>query len=188
VLNFEIASMTVYERAFVFLVFLREWFDFKNSPFNFEQIAACFKLFGVQFDGDKLYEEFASLQEIPTALNEEENRTDLNWLIFLTQCYSLELLKLLKYVLIKPISDVAVEHLFSSFLNDVKAEICSRVNFKKFCSEFAEWVTTQRLILEAASSDKENSFFWIYYQFFLEQLFPRQFFPVSFSRRQFFPG
>jgi hypothetical protein len=26
---------------------------------NFEQIAACFKLLGVQFDADKLYEEIA---------------------------------------------------------------------------------------------------------------------------------
>jgi hypothetical protein len=55
------------------LIYLREWFDFMNSPFkkfaclslqkevNFDPIIACFKLLGVQFDGDKLYEEFASL-------------------------------------------------------------------------------------------------------------------------------
>jgi hypothetical protein len=61
--KFEIAAMKVYERA---IVYLRKWFDLKNSPFktfkclslqmevNFKQIVACFKLLGRQFDGDKL--------------------------------------------------------------------------------------------------------------------------------------
>jgi hypothetical protein len=38
-------------------------------------------------------------------------------------------------------------------MNVVKAEICCRVNLKKSCSEFAEWVKKQRSTLEAASSD-----------------------------------
>jgi hypothetical protein len=58
--KFEIAAMKAYERA---LFRLKKWFDFKNSSIktfkrlilqkemNFEQIVACFKLLGVQFDG-----------------------------------------------------------------------------------------------------------------------------------------
>jgi hypothetical protein len=40
-------------------------------------------------------------------------------------------------------------------MNVVKAHSCCKVNFKKSCSEFAEWVKKQRSTLEAASSDKK---------------------------------
>jgi hypothetical protein len=55
------------------------------------------KLLGVQFDGDKLYEEFATLQKIRATLNEEQNRKDLKWIHFFKQCRSPELSKLLKH-------------------------------------------------------------------------------------------
>jgi hypothetical protein len=70
-------------------------FELAEGEVNFEHIVACFKLLGAQFDGDKLYEEFASLRKIRTALNEEENRTDLKWVHFFKQCHRPELLKLL---------------------------------------------------------------------------------------------
>jgi hypothetical protein len=50
--------------------YLKEWFDFKNSPFRTfsglslqeDQLVACFKKLEVAFDGDQMYEEFATLR------------------------------------------------------------------------------------------------------------------------------
>jgi hypothetical protein len=65
------AAIKIYERA---LSYLKECFDFKNSPFRtfsclslqkevtFDQLVACFKKLEVTFDGDQLYEEFAPLR------------------------------------------------------------------------------------------------------------------------------
>jgi hypothetical protein len=69
--SFEGAAIKIYERA---LSYLKEWFDFKNSPFRtssclslqeevtFDQLVASFKKLKAAFDGNQLYEEFATLR------------------------------------------------------------------------------------------------------------------------------
>jgi hypothetical protein len=130
---------------------------------TFEQLVASFKKLKVAFDGNQLYDEFATLRRVRPVLNEAENRSDLKWVNFFETYDSPQLLKLVKYVFSIPISTAAVERLFSIMLNlwtnernrlsmeVVKAEICCRIHFKKSCLEFAEWIKNQQSILVAAS-------------------------------------
>lgn len=176
--KFKKQALDVYQRS---LDYLQKWFSFENSPLKFfanlsvheqsnlESYKSCFDLLGIDVDTDKLFDELIKLDDVMKKIPQELGVYE-RWRKFFNIVESPQLYKLICSVFSIPISNAEVERLFSIMNNLwgddrnklriqlVKAEICTRVNIKMKCAEFAKFIKSEKSLLAHVKSTEKYSF------------------------------
>jgi hAT family C-terminal dimerisation region len=174
-LEFYEAANLAYQRA---IDYLSKWFDYENSIFKklsifdltnqkieYESLLDVSEELGIEINADKLFEECHDLNQILSKITiDKELTNDQAWCKILKNINSPNIFKIIEVVLVIPIGNDFVERLFSIMKNlwwdernrlsveQVKAEICTKVNFSMSCESFYEYVKTNVPLIKAAKS------------------------------------
>ncbi|XP_073206492.1 uncharacterized protein [Lepidochelys kempii] len=171
------------QRAYTRMVqYLEKWFDFSENsfyklcaplnldrPLELDELCALTTSLGIQVDGDELFTEMCTLNDVlPTLKNltnsaestlrrqsQEPHNVSEVWVEFFKRCEAPNLLKIVQHVLATPPSNTFVEGIFRVMKNlrtdkrnrlqvDVaKAKLFVHFNYQMTCAEFAGFLKTE---------------------------------------------
>ncbi|KAG6922670.1 zinc finger imprinted 3, partial [Chelydra serpentina] len=171
------------QRAYTRMVqYLEKWFDFSENsfyklcaplnmdrPLELDELCALATNLDIQVDGDELFTEMCTLNDVLPTLKSSTNDAELTlcrqqqehhnvsevWVEFFKCCEAPNLLTIVQHVLAIPPSNRFVERIFSVMKNlwtdernqlqvdMAKAELFVHFNYKMTCAEFAGFLKTE---------------------------------------------
>nr|XP_005315155.2 zinc finger protein 736-like isoform X1 [Chrysemys picta bellii] len=190
-------AQQVYTRM---LQYLEKWFDFSensfymlcaplslNGPLELDKLCALTTNLDIQVDGDELFTEMCTLNDVLPTLKRLTNDTELTlcqeqqehhhqinvsevWVEFFKHSEAPSLLKIVQHVLAIPPGNAFVEHIFSVMKNLwtdernqlkvdlVKAELFVHFNYKMTCAKFAGFLKTEAAKELVVAARKEQKY------------------------------
>ncbi|XP_039356465.1 uncharacterized protein LOC120382989 isoform X2 [Mauremys reevesii] len=190
-------AQQVYTRM---LQYLEKWFDFSENsfymlcaplnldrPLELDKLCALTTNLGIQVDGDELFTEMCTLNDVLPTLKSLTNDAELTlfqeqqehhhrisvsevWVEFFKHWEAPNLLKIVQHVLAIPPSNAFVERIFSVMKNLwtnernelqvdlVKAELFVHFNYKMTCAEFAGFLKTEAAKELVVAARKEQKY------------------------------
>jgi hypothetical protein len=177
---FESSALKCYERG---LKYIEEWFCYENNIFQmfevlnlnskvkWEEMVEIAEKFTINLDKDMLFDEIIGLNEF---LERSKFGIEVHfmekWSQFLNSCSIPNIELILEFVFSIYSSNAYIERVFSIMNNlcskdrnklltqNLKAEICVKVNFDLRCSQFHDFVKNNDNILKAAKSNTKYTF------------------------------
>ena len=178
--KFKCEALAVYRRA---IDYLQKWFKFDNSPYrHFSALSIHSASKPPTLDDileiwmqtplkekappDSLHDEVKALEEVYESVRAAGSTVD-GWCKFFQKEHAPYLLELVQYVLSIPVSNAAIERVFSVMANlwsdernrltveSVRSELMIFFNLSYSCQEFKDIVSKNRRLINAARSDSK---------------------------------
>lgn len=165
--------------------YLIKWYNFDDKPFqlfaifNLNEDAFCFEAvikvvqrLQIELNEDTLFDEIHTVKTFLPVMKESDLAVDKKWVQIFNSHNLKELSKVVGATLTMSVSNAFVESIFSVMGNIrkdernrmsvelVKAEICTKFNYKMTCQEFHQFVShpNQTPLLKSVSASSKYTF------------------------------
>ena len=144
----------------------------KESPFNFSHLCEAVEVLQLskKLDMDALYNEYCVVLPHQQAIVQSEAPVVEKWATLLKHTHTPNMTALASFLLSVPITNASVERVFSLMtgcwtdtrnrcsVNLIKSEIQVKSNFTFSCKDFYTYVVKEKVLLNAARSNKKYKF------------------------------